>query len=294
MHGQRGTLNMIVGADHISTNAVMITTLIEMAAGQNLLTKEKIPQRRAWLLSASQDQSELDRQVAVACSRLEISTGDLDGRLLAQSVAADRPRIAALNVSGHPVVNEATAQWLERGIAEKSIDVLALASLMDFHDLDHGEDFHMGAVGRVLRSVALRSDCAVVLGNHLTKKGEVSGAPALLYAMRTTSIIVPMKAVEADKLYVPARDCGRYLRAETKIGPVAFDDVWYRLDGDCDFVAVPWHPEKARRTVAPIAIVKTAARSSRSPAAGLPKIAKTSPTSPARATPDARKNRLNA
>jgi hypothetical protein len=149
----------------------------------------------------------------------------------------------------------------------------------------------MGVVGRVLRGVALRSGCAVVLGSHLTKKGEVSGAPALLYAMRTTRIIVPMKAVEADKLYIPARDCGRYLRVETKTGPVALDEAWYRLDGDRDFVAVPWRPEQPRRAVTPNATGKATARSSGSSRPGLPKIAQSVPKRGARG---ARRNRLNA
>jgi hypothetical protein len=92
---QRGTVNMIAGRDNIVTTAVALSDLVGLAAGRNLLTGENIAPRRVWFLGAQEGQSEIDRQVAVRCSRFGISTGDIDGRLFAQSLAGRLLHVAA-------------------------------------------------------------------------------------------------------------------------------------------------------------------------------------------------------
>src|SRR6266436_4719768 len=257
---QRGTVNMIAGADHVVTAAIMLVEAVGRAAGRDLLTGEQIAPHRTWLLSAQESQDELNRRITALCGKLGIIAGELGDRLVAQSVAGQLLHVATLNANGCPVIDEEAVQWLERGVVEKSIDTLALAPLGGFHHVNSREDFDMQTVAGALAGIAVRTGCAIDVTTHLTKKSEEpSGAPALLHAMHVVRTVTTMTAVEADKLYIPTRERGRYIKVVGKLGPVVVAETWFRLDGDCELIAVPWRPDQARRVVP---IGKTIARSS--------------------------------
>jgi hypothetical protein len=283
---QRGTVNMIASGDAVATTAIMLTELVGLAAGRNLLTGEKITPRRVWLLTAQEDQSELDRKLAAVCKSFGISTRDLNNRLFAQSVAGRKLHVAALNAGGHPEVDKAVVQWIERGITENAIDVLALTPLIAFHHVNPREDFDMHTVaGEVFGGIAARTRCAIETGNHLTKKSDdVSGAPALAHAMTMIRTVTPMAVNEADRFGVAVRDRKRYVKVASNAGEVA----WFKLDkldlnGDQIDIAVPWQPRPL------IAIgSKTASRSSTA------ELSKTAQRAPERAARGQRQNRLNA
>jgi hypothetical protein len=266
---RRGTVNMIAGADHVVTAAIMLVEAVGRAAGRDLLTGEQIAPHRTWLLSAQERQDELDRKIAAVCKPLSISTSDLGDRLVAQSVAGQLLHVATLNANGRPVIDEEAVQWFESGMVGK--DVLALTPLIAFHRVNQHDDFGASVVAReVFGGIAARTQCAVELGNHLTKKDEVSGAPALLHATHVIRTVTTMTASEADKFVIAVRDRYRYVKVESRTGPIVIAEAWFRLDGDLDLVAVPW-PKPALPL---IAIGKTASRPSR---ASLPKTAQNVP-----------------
>jgi hypothetical protein len=136
-------------------------------------------------------------------------------------------------------------------------------------------------------SIAARTRCAVELGNHLTKKDEVSGAPALLHAMHVVRTVTTMTASEAREFCIAERERRRFVRVESKIGCIAVEEAWFRLDGDLDLIAVPW----PRPALPLIAVGRTAPRSSPSSRSGLSKTAQSVPKPGARGR---RRNQLDA
>jgi len=135
-------------------------------------------------------------------------------------------------------------QWLERFIAENAIDVLALTPLLGFHHVNPLRDFDMQTVaGEVFGSIAVRTRCAIEIGNRLNKKeDEASGAPALLHAMHVVRTVTTMTAGAADRFGIAVRDRDHYVKIESKTGPIVVEEAWFRLDGDCDLVAVSVAP----------------------------------------------------
>jgi hypothetical protein len=242
-HLQRSTVNMIAGSDHTVTKAIMLTELVGLAAGRNLLTGEKITSRRVWFLDAHHDQDELDRRVAAVFKRFKISASNLNGRLFVQSVAGRLLHLARTNRHGDPEVVETAMQWLEMGITQNAIDVLAFTPLDAFHHVNCREEPDMTTLAReALGSIAVRARCAIEVGNHLTKNLEISGSAALLNAMSETRTVVPMTEGEADRCGVAEPE--RYVR----VAGTGDDVVWIELDkvglnGDLITVAALWRPQ---------------------------------------------------
>jgi len=247
-HLQRSTVNMLAGSDHTVVTAIMLTELIGLAAGRDLVTGEEIAPRRTWLLDAHDDQRELDRRVAAVCQRFEISTNDLDGRLFAQSVAGRLLHLARMNEHGNPEIVEAAVRWLETGITRNAIDVLAFTPLDAFHRVHCRAELDMATLAReALISLAVRMRCAVQIVNHLTKAKppEISGSAALLNAMSEIRTVVPVTASEADRCGVTEPE--RYVRVVGAHGDVVWLDIEkVDLNGDEVAVAVAWRPRALR------------------------------------------------
>jgi hypothetical protein len=127
-----------------------------------------------------------------------------------------------------------------------------LSPLGAFHRVHARNELDMQIVAAAFAGIATRNECCVTFGNPLTKgTREPSGAADLLYAMRCIRIVTPMTTEQADKFGIAVRERSRYVRVESKTGPV-INETWYRLDG-ADLIAVPLKPRAARRAVVPAA-----------------------------------------
>jgi hypothetical protein len=260
-HYIRRTIGATIGGGGRAKTTRGIYEGISMAVGFDIATKDKLPAGalRVWICNGEEDQDELDRRVAAACQRYNISQADLGGRLFVQSVRDNPLRIATL-VNNRPVIDEAIKKYMADFIERDHIDVFMLDPLVSFHGVLENDNNHMDVVVKEgFGAIANQTNSAGELFHHPGKQrpGQAEttvedsrGASAVIWAVRSARVFNFMTPEEAVKLGLSEDERRLHVRitnGKANMGPLG-KAKWLKLvveilvNGDAVAVASPFSP----------------------------------------------------
>jgi hypothetical protein len=260
-HYIRRTIGATIGGGGRAKTTRGIYEGISMAVGFDIATKDKLPDGKlqVWICNGEEEQDELDRRVAAACQRYNVSEADLGGRLFVQSVRDAPLRIATL-VNNRPVIDETVKKYMVAFIERNDIDVFMIDPLVSFHGVLENDNSHMDLVIKEgFGAIANRTSSAGELFHHPGKprpgQAETTvedgrGASSILWAVRSARVFNFMTPEEAAKLGLSEDERRLHIRitnGKANAGPLG-KAKWMRLvvenlaNGDAVAVASPWSP----------------------------------------------------
>jgi hypothetical protein len=260
-HYIRGAVSATIGAPGRLKSTTVLTEIVGMAAGRDLMTGEALPSGplRAAYLNGEEIQDELDRRVAAICQHFGLRSQDCGGRLWVCStrdkpirVAIRGPRGDAL-VQGHIVA--ALTDWCD----QRQVDALGIDPLISFHAVRESDNGDMDLVCKEAFGTIAGKTRAVDLVHHPRKLApgesnttvdDARGASAVLGAVRVARTFNFMTTAEAAQIGIAEDDRRRHVRIENgknNPGPIG-KAHWVRIEvvnlanGDAVAVSSSWTP----------------------------------------------------
>jgi hypothetical protein len=256
----RGAVTMVIGAPDTGKSTWLMGVAVALVLGQgqgSIRPAHDTDKLRVLTLFAEEDEDEQVRREEAALKAKAAVLTDLDDRLDGLVVRSTATLFA---VKGRDQKLVPTAAWfaLQALMEERPPDVLILDPLVELHGADENSNVLLKAVIAELRSLAQRSQCAVLIAHH-TGKGDVvpgslnmaRGASAIGGAVRIALTLCMMTDAEAEDLEVMPDHRRDYIRMDfarnSQARPPQHAE-WFKKEnqtldnGDDAPGLVPWSP----------------------------------------------------
>jgi hypothetical protein len=260
-HYMRGTVSAGIGAPGRLKSTTVMTEIIGMSAGRDLMSGETLPSGplRAAYLNGEEVQEELDRRVAAICQRFDVKPEDCGGRLWVISTRDKPIRVAVRSPPRDALVQADVVSALNVWCNRNQIDALVIDPLISFHAVRESDNADMDLVCKEAFGAIAGKCRAVELVHHPRKLApgesnatvdDARGASAILAAVRMARTFNFMTTAEATQLGIHEDDRRRHVRIENgknNPGPIG-KAHWVRIEtenlpnGDEVACATLWTP----------------------------------------------------
>lgn len=224
------------------TGKTLLATAIglSMASGKSLLGEHIHHRVPAWIMNLEDPLEEMERRIAAAMIRHDISGEEIANRLWIHSGRDRRVTMATLAMSedGTQQVAYPDKDAITKAAREHGIGVIIVDPFVKSHTLEENSNPHMDAVATAWAEVANDTGCAILLVHHV-RKGAVTdidaarGGKALTDAARVGLLLSGMTEEEGTELDIAAGDRWQYVRvddAKVNMAPRAIKASWYRIE----------------------------------------------------------------
>lgn len=296
LYGQsivKGFVTVFAAPGGQGKTSVLISQIIAMCSGRNLLGEKPVRPLRVLYHSAEDDLEEAGKRIAAAAAHHGVTPADIGGRLFVTSGRGQGARPISLARMGPNGPEEVPGMFdaLSDLALSCAADVIVLDPMAAVHSVVENDNPAMNFLVDLLRQLADRTGAAVVLAHHTSKAaaqdmdgagaGAVRGASAIVDGARVVRTLVRMTVKEATQFGVPPEQRHRYLRienAKANLSPAA-SALWVLLvdvplhngqgdwpGGDRIGVAEAWAPPTAQLpSAADLARVQAAVAAAQTP-----------------------------
>ncbi|MFC0812565.1 AAA family ATPase [Paracoccus panacisoli] len=167
----------LFGGDGGTGKSLLALQLAVSAATGRAWINEGVPKGRALFLSAEDDDDELHMRLADICRAMGLRLADL-GSLTLRSLAGENALLAmeASNLDARlGLVKSALFDEIEARAAEEQPSLIVLDTLADMFPANENDRAAVRQFIGILRGLALRQKCAVILLSHPSLTGLTSG-----------------------------------------------------------------------------------------------------------------------
>jgi RecA-family ATPase len=168
------TVTMLGGDGGTGKSLLALQLAVAAAAGRQWIGQETA-QGRALFISAEDDDDELHRRLADILDANGLEFGDLDNLTL-RSLAGEDALMAALDAKTNALVTTDLYAEIDDQLAAERPAVLFLDTLADLHCGNENNRAHARQFIGMLRRLAIRHDCAVILLAHPSLTGMNNGS----------------------------------------------------------------------------------------------------------------------
>jgi hypothetical protein len=268
-HLIRGFVSATVAPGGLGKSSLLQVEALAMVTGRALMGDAPPEPLRVWCWNGEDPQHELQRRIAAACLHYQITTDQIDNRLMNDSGRDVPITIAQANGQGVQVAVP-TRDALIKAIQANDIDVLVVDPFATSHSVPENDNAAMNAVISAWRDIAAITNCAIELVHHVSKAGAMNGddlgiyaargAGALIDGVRSARFLTRMRSEEAEKFGIEEQDAPRHFRVNDGKANLAPPDkaTWRRMisvhlgngadlwpEGDHVGVATVWTPPDA-------------------------------------------------
>lgn len=170
-----GTVTLLGGDGGTGKSLLALQLAVGTATGRAWLHRPIEKPGRALFLTAEDDLDEVHRRLADICTAEGLGLSDLGG-LLIRSLAGEDALLAVLDRSTGALARTPLYDALAHAIAEIRPTAVFLDTLADLHSGEENNRAHARQFIGLLRALAIRHECAVVLLAHPSLSGMASGS----------------------------------------------------------------------------------------------------------------------
>jgi hypothetical protein len=252
----RGFVSSLLGKGGVGKTSLYIVESLAIITGRALLGIKPVEIASVWILNLEEPADEMERRIAAAARRHGITQDMISGRLFVDALLTTPFVIANHSSGGGVAINYKIVNAIIDNIERRLIGLLVVDPLVATHALDENDNTEMNAAVMVWRMIAARTGCVILLCHHLPK-GRVSedddsgrGAVALRDGVRTSRLMRPMEAEQAQKLGVVPTERRQFVLvgdAKSNLAELGVGD-WMRLtpmtldNSDVVGTAEAWKP----------------------------------------------------
>jgi len=218
--------------------AVALAFALALAAKQRDLVNEHIFQRcRVLYLSLEESEDELRRRVIAAMRLHEIKREEVNGWFYLAAPIDKGWKLARSEFGAHE--KGELEERLLHVIEEKRIGAVFIDPFVKSHACEENSNIAIDFVMSILAGIAARCNIAIVVCHHEAKGTAEAGDPnrgrgasAFRDAARMVFTLTRASKEDEDKLGVPPKERGRYIRmdpAKLNLTPPAEQAKWFRL-----------------------------------------------------------------
>ncbi|WP_234838730.1 AAA family ATPase [Sinorhizobium medicae] len=230
----RRQITAIIAAGGVGKSIFGLVVALHLAAGRSLGPFHCAKRHRVAILSAEEDEDELDRRMH-AIRKLYDFTND-DAEYVFVILTADAPILASADKRGS-IHETPAAKELERQLIRDQIDVLVLDPFIEVWTGVENDNTQVKAAAGIIRSICRRLDIACLLMHHVRKGGlhpgdidAARGASSFAGLIRLGFTLTNMSAEEAEQLSLAsAKGLVRIDNAKTNYIPAADATHWFKF-----------------------------------------------------------------
>jgi RecA-family ATPase len=168
------TVSMLGGDGGTGKSLLALQLAVAVATGGRWLGLNVERPGTVMFLSAEDDKDELHRRLSEICAFHDLNICDLD-RLLIRSLAGDDALLATLDRKTNTLKATALYEKLNRAMAA-GLSLLVLDTLADLHAGEENHRAHARQFIGLLRGLAIRHKCSVLLLAHPSLTGMANGS----------------------------------------------------------------------------------------------------------------------
>lgn len=169
-----GTVTMLGGDGGTGKSLLALQLAVATATGGRWIGRDVDRPGKVMFLSAEDDRDELHRRLSNICDSDGIGLRDLD-RLLVRSLATEGALLATLDRKTNTLKTTALYDTLDKAMAAGP-SLLVLDTLADLHSGEENQRAHARQFIGMLRGLAIRHNCAVLLLAHPSLTGMANGS----------------------------------------------------------------------------------------------------------------------
>ena len=260
-----GFVSLTVAPGGVGKSSMLLVEALSMATGYGFLGDLPIRPLRVWVWNGEDPREEIERRVAAACIRHNITPDKIEDRLMFDSGRDVPIEIVRYHSSTGAIASPIVDELIE-AIQKHEINVLIIDPFVTSHKAPENDTTAMNAVVAEWRKIADVTGCAIELVHHTTKAGARSpqeadiyasrGAGAVLDGVRSARILTRMTRDQAKEFGIEG-SAAPYFRVDNgkanlappekakwrKMEGVSLDngcDDW--IEGDTVGVCVSWEP----------------------------------------------------
>lgn len=171
----RGRVSMLAGPGGVAKSTYSIMLAVAAAAGRDDICGFKVPVPvRAAVWNQEDDIEEMQRRLAAIMSAYNVSWDDIGDRLFLNS-GVEHPLMLAHRTLEGTIRPSKDAARIAQEVKAAGIGLLILDPLVELHEAVENDNVQMRSVVSIVREIAVRGDCAVLLDTH-TKKPPVASS----------------------------------------------------------------------------------------------------------------------
>lgn len=243
----RGQLTLLIAPPGAGKSTLTLAAALSAATGRNLIGLEVHEQTPAWLYNNEDPLDELRRRLSAQAIQHGIGLELLEDRLYLNS-GEQRPVMLARK-RGHgadrKLFKTHDVAEIERHITEKGIGLLIVDPFSETHEGDENDNVEMRAVAALFRSIAQRTQAAVILVHHTRKlpsgasdghAGNMDsgrGASSVSGVARVVQTLYGMSTKDAKRCGVPEAQRHLYVRlddAKANLSIGSGQPLWFRRE----------------------------------------------------------------
>lgn len=259
----RGHLSIMVAPPGAGKSSLSIAQAIAVITGYEITGQTVHQIAKAWLWDNEDDFNELRRRLAAVLQYWNIPFEDVRNRIALNSGAERALMIARATKEGKALRTPDVDAIIEQVRADQ-VGLLIVDPFAEVHEVDENDNARMKAVAAMLREIAHRGNCAVLLIHHTSKPAAAAsdafagnqnaarGASSLTGVARVVQTLFAMSERDAGKLGLDPKDRRRWVRLDdAKANLTLVDDsaLWFKrvgvtiANGDEVGVLVPDDPK---------------------------------------------------
>jgi hypothetical protein len=194
-----------IAAGGVGKTKLIIAEALAMVTGRALLGIRPDECSKVWLWNGEDPLDEIERNIAAACIRFNITPMQIDGGLFIDS-GRDSEIVIAHQTRDGAKVAAPMVEALLRTIIDNKIDVVMIDPFISSHRVTENDNNSIDVVAKTWTKIADTTNTAIDLVHHSRKTGSADvtvedgrGAVALLNAVRAARTLNIMSQEEADK-----------------------------------------------------------------------------------------------
>jgi hypothetical protein len=253
----RGFVSTLLARGGTGKTSVYISECLALATGRNLLGVQPAEAVPVWILNLEDPADEMERRLAAAAARHGVTNEMLGHRLFVDG-SPQAPMILLQRDRDGVAIDYAAVQTIVDRIERHRIGLLVVDPFVASHALNENDNGEMNAAVSVWRSIAARTNCAVLLVHHLAKGRPTDdatdeggrGAGAVRDGARTSRLVRAMTVEEAEEFGLTNGERRSYILvsdAKNNMAEIGVGD-WLRLtsirlaNGDAVAAVETWKP----------------------------------------------------
>jgi hypothetical protein len=174
----RARVTMLAGPGGVAKSTYLLMLAVAVAAQRDDICGFKVPKRcpvAVW--NQEDDLEEMQRRLAAVMASFDVDWEDIEDNgkpLLYLNSGVDNPLMLATRTIEGAIRPTRQIITAAADIKAKGIGLVVLDPLVELHEAVENDNVQMRAVVSIVREVAVRGDCAVVLAAHTKKPPQAS------------------------------------------------------------------------------------------------------------------------
>lgn len=169
------TVTMLGGDGGTGKSLLALQLACSVAMGERWIGRNVERPGKVLFLSAEDDQDELHRRLHDICRSMGVDMEDLD-RLMIRSLAGENALLATLNRKTNSLRKTPLYDLIDKAMTAAKPSLIVLDTLSDLHAGEENSRAHARQFIGMLRNLAIRHDCAVLLLAHPSLTGMSNGS----------------------------------------------------------------------------------------------------------------------